>query len=212
MRCHCLLGVSIPRLHFLPIHLQWWHTGEVQVGLPISEKIVSLNIHKKNLKQILKSVKSNFHFIIWVECYWTQFLRAWFFSPTICMSMIAVSTWFSTCTVISYFPEWLRSALRMNMILSQSVLRMLTWDGSMGLPSFSQVTFGLGFPCRDYTEQCEFLAQWIYCEYKLMRNSYYQKWNHKIYCLSNSASICLLQMPGYTDLRRFYRGEIADGD
>lgn len=71
--------------------------------------------------------------------------------PTICMSIMAVSTWFSTCTVISYFPEWLRSALRMKMMLSQSVLRMLTCVGSMSLPSFSQVTFGLGLPCRYHT-------------------------------------------------------------
>lgn len=64
---------------------------------------------------------------------------------------MAVSWWFSTCTVISYFPEWLRSALRMKMMLSQSVLRMLMWVASMGLPSFSQLTFGLGLPCRHHT-------------------------------------------------------------
>lgn len=64
---------------------------------------------------------------------------------------MAVSLWFSTCTLISYFPEWLRSALRMKMMLSQSVLRMLTCVGSMAWPSFSQVTFGLGLPCRHHT-------------------------------------------------------------
>jgi len=60
---------------------------------------------------------------------------------------MAVSAWFSTCTIMSYFPEWLRAALRMKMMLSHSVLRMLTWAGSMGCPSFSQVTLGLGLPC-----------------------------------------------------------------
>lgn len=58
--------------------------------------------------------------------------------------------WFSTCTVISYFPEWLRSALRMKIMLSHSVLRMLTL-GLTSLPSLSQLTFGLGFPCRPHT-------------------------------------------------------------
>lgn len=75
------------------------------------------------------------------------------YSPTICMSILAVSLWFSTCTIISYFPEWLRSALRIKIMLSHSVLRMLTWEGSMGFPSFSQVTFGLGLPCIYYIEQ-----------------------------------------------------------
>lgn len=70
--------------------------------------------------------------------------------PTIWMSIIAVSIWFSTWTVISYLPEWLRSALRMKMMLSQSVLRMLTCDCSMGWPSFSQVTFGRGLPCKKH--------------------------------------------------------------
>lgn len=70
--------------------------------------------------------------------------------PTIWMSITAVSTWFSTWTVISYLPEWLRSALRMKIMLSQSVLRMLTCDCSMGWPSFSHVTFGRGFPCKKH--------------------------------------------------------------
>lgn len=68
-------------------------------------------------------------------------------SPTIWMSRMAVSIWFSTCTFISYFPECLRSALRMKMMLSQSELRMLTCVESIASPSFSQLTFGLGLPC-----------------------------------------------------------------
>lgn len=84
-------------------------------------------------------------------------------SPTICMSIMAVSTWFSTCTLISYFPEWLRSALRIKMMLSQSVLRMLTWEGSMELPSFIQVTFGRGLPCKQTHEA----TQSLYCTPKM---------------------------------------------
>lgn len=67
---------------------------------------------------------------------------------------MAVSWWFSTCTVISYFPEWLRSALRMKMMLSHSVFRMLTFESTF-LPSFSQLTFGLGFPCKS---QAQFMS------------------------------------------------------
>lgn len=128
-RCRCLLEESRRELHSLPKHLQLSHSEEVQVGLTIRGKTVSRQLSL-------------------TSC----FLTVWsVHSPTICMSIIAVSTWFSTCTVISYFPEWLRSALRMKMMLSQSVLRMLTCEGSIALPSFSQVTFGLGLPCRHHT-------------------------------------------------------------
>lgn len=59
-----------------------------------------------------------------------SFLSVSFDPPTIWMSMMAVSTWFSTSTFISYFPECFLSALRMKMMLSQSVLRIVTCVGS----------------------------------------------------------------------------------
>lgn len=114
---------------------------------------------------------------------------------------MAVSTWFSTWTVISYFPEWLRSALRIKMMLSQSVLRMLTWVGSMGWPSFSQLTFGLGLPCGHHTQfKCCLEIKWIWNRWEFL----YHKWHHKVHRLSNSTSVCLLQVSGNADLGWFW--------
>lgn len=173
-RCRCLLEQSRPELHFPPKHLQLSQCEEAQVGLTIRENIVSRQFG--HIIIILRSSNNNeiiIVILIRLVCCRVYQVKAKtlipskaFFEdkklsysirvrsihvPTICMSIMAVSTWFSTCTVISYFPEWLRSALRMKMMLSQSVLRMLTCVGSMALPSFSQVTFGLGLPCSHHT-------------------------------------------------------------
>lgn len=106
---------------------------------------------------------------------------------------------------MSYFPEWLRSALRMKMMLSQSVLRMLTWEGSMGFPSFVQMTFGLGLPYKYHTVYlvCCFMLEWA--THHEQSREIYHEWHHKVDCLSNPASVCLLQVPGDTDLGRFCR-------
>lgn len=142
---------------------------------------------------------------------WNIFDRASIFcSPTIWRVSDALSSKSSTFTHISYTPESSLSDVRMNRILSLSVLRMFTLFVSRGWPFFVQLTTGLGLPFvfkkKDKDKRCQTVNFEELCSFiKIRSSSTYCEGDGQVDLISNVGHISLPEETGQADLGTIYR-------